>query len=284
MAYEAKSLLWDVDGERKFEAGVSHGVLYSPIYDENGVIKKVEAGYGKGTDDLYQGVAWNGLTGVTEKPTGAEATKLWANNGLYATIRSAEGLQATIEAYTYPDEWKQHNGQHNPKKEESTKAAYLATVGQQARKSFRLSYITQVGDDQNVTMPDEKLHLVYNATASPAERAYKTINDSPEAITFSWEMECSDTKCSIVDMAPNGKLCDISIDLFNLKKDHMDIYKALMKVLHGSDTEGSVTGTIAYLPSPETIYAILKGEPAPTNTSEASTQNDVSKKPFSKKN
>ena len=156
-------LKWDQSGERKYETGVDRGVLF---------VQNINGTYGKG-------VAWNGLTGVTETPSGAEETKLYADNMKYLSLRSAEEFGGTIEAYTYPDEWQMCDGSAN-----------LATgvhVGQQARRSFGMSYRTVVGNDTALTDFGYKLHLVYGATVSPSERAYATINDSPEAITFSWE-------------------------------------------------------------------------------------------------
>lgn len=157
-------LLWDQPNERTYETGVSECALY------------VAGGAG----GAYQtGVAWNGLTGVTETPSGAEETKLYANNSKYLAMRSAEEFGGTIEAYTYPDEWVQCDG--------SDTIATGVYVGQQTRKSFGLAYKTVIGNDVDGEDFGYKLHLIYGATVSPSERAYATINDSPEAITFSWE-------------------------------------------------------------------------------------------------
>jgi hypothetical protein len=160
------ALEWDKTGERYYETGVDRGVLYV----------QTDAGtYGTG-------VAWNGLTGVTESPSGAEATDLWADNAKYATMRSAETFGCTIEAYTYPDEFEACDG--------SVEAADGVIFGQQARKSFAFAYRTNVGNDTATESDDGyKIHLVYGCTASPSEKAYATINDSPDAITFSWEVE-----------------------------------------------------------------------------------------------
>lgn len=160
-------LTWDKTGERLYETGVNKGVLYIP--DNSG---------------LYNdGVAWNGLTTVTESPSGAEATALYADNMKYLNLISAEEFGATIEAYTYPEEFGQFDGTAAP-----VAGVY---VGQQSRKAFGLSYQTRVGNDIDGADFGYKIHLIYNATAAPSEKAYATINDSPEAITFSWELTTS---------------------------------------------------------------------------------------------
>jgi hypothetical protein len=157
-------LAWDQTGERVFETGVDHGVLFIP--DTNGVYN--------------EGVAWNGLVTVTESPSGAESNKQYADNQVYLNLISAEEFGATIEAYTYPDEFAQCDGSATP--------SPGVSVGQQSRRSFGLVYRTRVGDDVAGTDAGYKLHLIYGATAAPSERAYTTINDSPEAITFSWDL------------------------------------------------------------------------------------------------
>lgn len=155
-------LVWDQTGERRYETGVKNGVLY--VY----------------SDGQYQkGVAWNGLTAVTESPSGAEATPLYADDIKYLNLVSAEEFGATIEAYTYPDEFAQCDG--------SVSLAEGISIGQQSRKTFGLVYKTTVGTDEN-TEAGYKLHIVYGCLAAPSEKAYATINDSPEAITFSWEV------------------------------------------------------------------------------------------------
>ena len=156
-------LVWDKTGERLYETGVKMGVLY---VQEAGAYPK--------------GVAWNGLTAVTESPSGAEATPLYADDIKYLNLMSAEEFGATIEAYTYPDEFKVCNGE-----------AELATgvsIGQQSRKTFGMCYRTTIGNDVDGNEHGYKLHLIYGALAAPSEKAYATINDSPEAITFSWEV------------------------------------------------------------------------------------------------
>ena len=157
-------LVWDESGKRFYETGVKNGVLY--VQDESGNYPK--------------GVAWNGLTAVTESPSGAEATELYADDMKYLEIRSAETFGATIEAYTYPEEFEVCDG--------SAAIAKGVNAGQQDRKPFGLCYRTVVGNDVQGNALGYKLHLIYGAVASPSEKAYSTINDSPEAITFSWEV------------------------------------------------------------------------------------------------
>lgn len=155
---------WDKIGEHRYESGVDHGVLF--VWD------KSKKSYGKG-------VAWNGLTKVTEKPSGAESTKKYADNIAYLNMVSAEEFAATIEAYTYPDEFLVCDGVAIPKKG--------VQVGQQDRASFAMSYRTKVGNDTDGQNADYKIHLVYGLLASPSEKGYESINDSPEPIAFSWE-------------------------------------------------------------------------------------------------
>ena len=157
-------IVWDQSGERTYETGVKYGVLY-PVSSGN---------YGTG-------VAWNGLTAVTESPSGAETTSLYADDIKYLNLVSAEDFGGTIEAYTYPEEFKQCDG--------SASIADGVVIGQQDRKSFGLFYRTTLGNDTDSNAYGYKLHIVYGALASPSEKAYSTINDSPEAITFSWEFK-----------------------------------------------------------------------------------------------
>lgn len=166
-------LTWDQVGERLYETGVKNGVLY--VYDatkDNGE-GAAKGGYGTG-------VAWNGLTAVTESPSGAEATPLYADDIKYLNLLSNEEFGATIEAYTYPDEFMECDG--------SKSIATGVYVGQQARKTFGLCYKTTLGNDTENNDYGYKLHLIYGCLAAPSEKAYATINDSPEAITFSWEV------------------------------------------------------------------------------------------------
>lgn len=172
-------ITWDGTGERKYEAGVDHGVLYLAAGSD-------------GSTPYLGGVAWNGLTAVTESPSGAEATDFWADNIKYGSLRSAESFGGTIEAYTYPPEFNKCNGFALLK---STVSG--AIVGQQTRERFGFCYRTQIGNDVTDAL-GYKLHLVYGATASPSERAYNTINDSPDATTLSWEFETNPVAFSTV--------------------------------------------------------------------------------------
>lgn len=171
------ALTWDDSGKRLYETGIDRGVLY--------VMKS--GSYGTG-------VAWNGLTGVTESPSGAEATALYADNIKYLSLYSAEEFGATIEAYTYPDEFAECDG--------SAQLAKGVTIGQQDRATFGLCYRTLVGNDTEGQGHGYKLHIIYGAMASPSEKAYATVNDSPEAITFSWEI--TTTPVNVADMKPTA--------------------------------------------------------------------------------
>ncbi len=173
-------LVWDKTGEKMFETGVDHGVLYP--YDA------AQKKYGNG-------VAWNGLTAVNESPSGAEATPLYADNIKYLNLMSAEEFGASIEAYTYPDEFAQCNGE--------AELAAGVIVGQQKRSMFGLAYRTKVGNDVDTEL-GYKLHLIYGALAAPSEKAYSTVNDSPEAITFSWEV--STTPVEVAGLKPTASL------------------------------------------------------------------------------
>lgn len=196
-------LVWDQIGERLYETGVKQGVLY-PISD-------------KGTYDL--GVAWNGLTAVTESPSGAEASPLYADDIKYLNLISNEEFGGTIEAYTYPEEFEQCDG--------SASIANGVIIGQQARKTFGLCYRTTLGNDVANNDYGYKLHLVYGAVAAPSEKAYATINDSPEAITFSWEF--STTPVSVTGHKPTA-----SITIDSTKCDAEKL-AALESILYGSE-------------------------------------------------
>ena len=195
-------LVWDQTGERLYETGVKYGVLYV----------QEGAAYPKG-------VAWNGLTAVTESPSGAEATALYADDIKYLNLMSAEEFGATIEAYTYPDEFMACDGSAS-----LTEGVY---VGQQARKSFGLCYRTTVGNDTVNNDYGYKLHLIYGALASPSEKAYSTINDSPEAITFSWEV--STTPVNVTGHKPTACL---TIDSTKVAPEKL---AALEEILYGKE-------------------------------------------------
>lgn len=214
-------LLWDAAGTRLYETGVDRGVLYIP--DNSG--------------DYVIGYAWNGLTAVTESPSGAEATALFADNIKYLNIRSAEDFGCTIEAYTYPDEFGQCDGTASPQ--------VGINVGQQARKTFGLSYRTRLGNDIDNADFGYKLHLVYGCSAAPSERAFATINDSPEAITFSWEV--STTPVPITGLKPTAI---ITIDSTKVSASALS---DLEDLLYGT------AGTDPSMPLPDALVAIFAG-------------------------
>jgi hypothetical protein len=213
-------LQWDQVGERLYETGVDHGVLY---VNEGGV---------------YQdGVAWNGLTAVTESPSGAEATPLYADNIKYLNLISVEELGGTIEAYTYPDEFGACDGSVSP--------SPGIMLGQQGRRSFGLAYRTRLGNDTDGSDFGYKLHLVYGAQAAPSEKAFATINDSPEAITFSWEF--STTPVSVTDNKPTSQ---ITIDSTKVDADALS---DLEDILYGTG------GTDPRLPLPDEVIDLFEG-------------------------
>ena len=212
-------LVWDKTGERLYETGVKQGVLYP---------QAVGGTYPKG-------VAWNGLTNITESPSGAEATALYADDIKYLNLVSAEEFGGTIEAYTYPDEFAECDG--------SAALTEGVFIGQQDRKTFGLCYRTTLGNDVDSNGHGYKLHLIYGALAAPSEKAYATINDSPEAITFSWEFKT--TPVNVTDHKPTASL---TIDSTKVSETKM---AALEKVLYGDgDTE-------ARLPLPDEVVQIL---------------------------
>lgn len=206
-------IVWDAAGERWYETGVKNGVLY---------VQKADGSYDAG-------VAWNGLTGVTESPSGADVTDLYADDSKYASMRAAETFGATIEAYTYPDEFAECDG--------SAEIAPGIMIGQQNRKAFGLSYRTKISNDVNAD--EYKLHLIYGGTVSPSEKGYTTINDSPDAITFSWELKT--TPVNVENFKPTATL---TIDSRRVDKTKL---KAFEDVLYGSTDED------ATLPLPDEV-------------------------------
>lgn len=223
-------ITWDGTGERYYETGTKNGVLY-PM----------------GTNGAYEtGVPWNGLTGVTESPEGAELTDLWADDIKYASMRSAENFKYTIEAYTYPDEFMECDGSAAPT---GTAGTFF---GQQSRKAFGFVYTTQVGSDTetagNADAP-YKLHIIYNSTASPSEKGYATINDSPEAITFSWE--CTSTPEAVTGSATLKPVSSIVIDS---RTANAACLAALKAILYGTNGTG---GTSARLPGPAEVITTM---------------------------
>lgn len=197
-------IVWDAVGEHIFETGVRNGVLY---------LKDAQGAYSTG-------VAWNGLTSVSESPEGAEPTDLYADDIKYLTLMSAENFKATIEAYTYPDEFAECDG--------SATIADGVTIGQQSRKPFGLCYRTAIGNDTDGNEHGYKLHIVYGCQASPSEKQYSTINDSPEAITFSWEV-------STTPVNVNGKKPTATLIIDSTKADKSKL-TALEDILYGSES------------------------------------------------
>ena len=213
-------IVWDQSGQRLYETGVKMGVLY--VQDASGAYPK--------------GVAWNGLTAVNETPSGAEATPLYADDIKYLNLRSAEDFGATIEAYMYPEEFEQCDG--------SAELAPGVKIGQQARNAFGLCYRTVLGNDIAGNDYGYKLHIIYGATAAPSEKAYATINDSPEAITFSWEVNC--TPVEVEGFKPTASL------VIDSTKVDAEKLAALEAKLYGDES------TEAMLPLPAEIAAIFK--------------------------
>lgn len=217
-------LTWDDAGKRFYETGVKQGVLYPQ--DDNGAYPK--------------GVAWNGLTAVTESPEGAEPTPLYADDIKYLNLLSTEEFKATVEAYTYPDEFAECDG--------SGSLVEGVTIGQQDRKTFGLSYRTSLGNDVKGNDYGYKLHIVYGCLAAPSEKAYATVNDSPEAITFSWEV--STTPVNVTGFKPTASLVLDSVKLGAAKM------KAIEDVLYGS------SAAEARLPLPDEIKSIIESAAA----------------------
>ena len=223
-------LVWDKTGEHFYETGIKNGVLY-PM-SESGTYPK--------------GVVWNGLTAITESPSGAEATALYADDIKYLNLMSNEEFGATVEAYTYPDEFAECDGSAS-----LTEGVY---IGQQARKTFGLCYRTTLGNDAKGNDYGYKLHIIYGAMASPSEKAYSTINDSPDAITFSWEL--STTPVAVANFKPTASL---TID--STKVDPQKL-AALEEILYGKDGTGEDHSTGAVdprLPLPDEIATLMKG-------------------------
>lgn len=211
-------LVWDETGKRYYETGVKNGVLYIPTA---GVYSK--------------GVAWNGLTAVTESPSGAESTPLYADDIKYLNLISAEEFGATIEAYTYPDEFAACDG--------SAELATGVTIGQQNRKTFGLCYKTTLGNDVDGNGYGYKLHIIYGCMATPSEKAYASINDSPEAITFSWEV--TTTPVSVNGFKPTASL------VIDSTKAEAAKLTALEAILYGGETEEP------RLPLPDEIATLM---------------------------
>lgn len=212
-------IVWDAVGEHIFETGVRNGVLY---------LKDAQGAYNTG-------VAWNGLTSVSESPEGAEATDLYADDVKYLTLMSAENFKATIEAYTYPPEFEECDG--------SASIATGVVIGQQTRKPFGLCYRTSIGNDTDGNEHGYKLHIVYGCQASPSEKQYSTINDSPEAITFSWEVNTTPVNVT-------GKKPTATLIIDSTKADKAKL-TALEDILYGAES------TEPRLPLPDEIATLM---------------------------
>ena len=217
-------IVWDQTGEKLYETGVKNGVLYPQA--EGGTYPKC--------------VAWNGLTAVTESPSGAEATPLYADDIKYLNLISAEEFGATVEAYMYPKEFEECDG--------SAEIAPGVSIGQQARKAFGLSYKTVLGNDVDNNSHGYKLHIIYGALAAPSEKGYATINDSPEAITFSWEL--TTTPVAVKGFKPTASI------VIDSTKVNAEKLKALEDILYGA------AEAEARLPLPDEIATLMKVEAA----------------------
>lgn len=228
-------LKWDQIGEHNFEAGVDHGVLYQ---------------YNKSDNSFGNGVAWNGLTTVTESPSGAEANDQYADNIKYLSLRSAENFGGTIEAFTYPDEFEQNDGTATPVKG--------VKVTQQNRKAFGFSYRTLLGNDVDGTDAGYQLHLVYMATANPSEKSRTTINDSPEAATLSWEFTTTPVEVGTiggVTYKPTAHLVVKSTD-FETEAEKATL-AAFEEVIYGKAASGSDPEVAPRLPLPAEVIGLL---------------------------
>lgn len=230
-------IVWDNSGEHIYETGVDHGVLYPQ--SSSGTYPK--------------GVAWNGLTSVTESPSGAEASSIYADNIKYLSLTSVEEFGATVEAYTYPDEFAICDG--------SAAIANGAMIGQQERKSFGMAYRTKIGNDIDGDSHGYKLHLIYGAKATPSEKSYTTVNDSPEAISMSWTL--STTPVNVTGFKPTACL---TIDSTKADKTKLESLEA---VLFGSDD------TDARLPLPDEVATILGGLTVETPPSGGGEEEEV---------
>ena len=223
----AGKIVWDEVGERFYETGVDRGVLYPQ--DTTGIYPK--------------GVAWNGLTAITESPTGAEPTPLYADNIKYLNLLSVEEFGATIEAYTYPEEFEKCDG--------SAELETGVTIGQQPRDAFGLSYRTVLGNDLEGSDHGYKIHLIYGAKAAPSDKGYETINDTPDATTFSWEV--TTTPVPVTGFKPTASLV---IDSTKVTPENL---AAIESVLYGTAAteEPEAEAVEARLPLPDEVLEII---------------------------
>ena len=224
-------LVWDKTGERLYETGVEKGVLY-PFK---------EGAYSGG-------VVWNGLTSVSESPSGGEPTALYADDIKYLELMSTEEFGATIEAYMYPDEFMPCDG--------SAEISKGVVIGQQKRSTFGLSYVTKIGNDTDGSDYGYKIHLIYGAKAKPSEKGYETINDSPDAVTLSWEISTTPVEVSAKGFKPTAS---VTIDSTKVKADEL---AALEKILHGTDAgpSGTPAATEPRLPLPDELATIFESQ------------------------
>ena len=226
------ALEWDATGERLYETGTDRGVVYP---------------FNSSTNSYTNGVAWNGLTGVTKSPSGADATDLWADNIKYLSLRAAEQFGGTIEAYTYPDAFAVLDGTAEPMPG--------VKVGQQKRGTFGFSFRSRIGNDTELDDHGYKIHLVYGMSVSPSERAYSTVNDSPEAITFSWEF--TTVPVNVANLRPTATV-EIDSTKFTTTEQKANL-AALEQVLYGTPAGDGVEAVPARLPLPDEVFSILAG-------------------------
>ena len=228
-------LIWDEPKDRLYETGISNVVLY----------KQNSSG------EYPEGVAWNGVTTVTESPSGADETALYADNIKYLSLRAAENIGGTLEAYTYPDEWKECDGRRSPIKG--------LEVSQQVRKSFGLAYKTILGNDIDDNDYSYKLHLFYNLTAAPSERSYATVNESPEAITFSWTL--TSTPINMPNGLKASALLTIDASKFTTEQELKNLHD-LEDILYGKDADATAgtEATVARLPLPAEVLQVLSNQ------------------------
>lgn len=228
-------LVWDQDGQRFYETGVCNGVLYP---------KTASSGTA-----YASGVAWNGLISVSENPSGGEPNPLYADNMKYLNLMSNEEFEGTIEAYTYPDEFAQCDG--------SAEAISGVFLQQQSRVEFGFSYVTKIGSDSNENL-GYKIHLVYGAKASPSDKSYETINETPDAITFSWDF--TTTPVEVTGSTAYKPVAHIVIDSRKVGAEQLTAFK---NTLYGTDASGGSEGTAPTLPTPAQVIAAFT--PAPVN-------------------
>lgn len=262
-------LVWDQTGKRKYENGVSNAVLYTPWgvdidgEDHENDMFNFADGLKRVVPDgqpYYFGCVWNGITSISESPDGADPNDMWADNMKYSSLRSKETYGLTIEAYTYPDEFAACDGTGTPQNG--------VKLGQQKRLPFALAYKTNIGSDSSSGTDGYLLHLVYNCTASPTDRAYETINDSPDAITFSWEVDSNPVKFDDPDLSGFSPVSSIIIDSTKISDSNRSVtigsktycgdtigLSRLESILFGTDETAPV------MPSPDFVLECFRGIP-----------------------